>query len=109
MGKNDSDLLAQCKLLATEARDPQQLEWYKWQCTPARLREASTSIRAVLNSPYLGYMNNPKTAAPALDVLGLVTPLRLVDSPKEGEDKPKANFQMISAYMSGIKVTEVLH
>ena len=37
------DLLAQCKLLAPEARDPQQ--WY--MCTSARLRGASTSIKAL--------------------------------------------------------------
>ena len=52
------DLLAQCKLLEAEERDPQQ--WYK--CTSARLRDASTSIKALLDSPYFSHMNNPKTA-----------------------------------------------
>ena len=50
--------LAQCKLLETEERDPQQ--WYK--CTSARLRNASQSIKAMLDSPYFHYMDNPKTA-----------------------------------------------
>ncbi len=46
------DLLAQCKLLEAEARNPQQ--WYK--CTSPRLedsaRDASASIKALLDSPY---------------------------------------------------------
>ena len=58
------DLLAQCKLLEAEARDPQQ--WYK--CTSPRLgdSDAAASIKALLqvDSPYFAYMNNlnPKTA-----------------------------------------------
>jgi hypothetical protein len=79
------DLLAQCKLLGAEERDPQQ--WYK--CTSARLRGASTSIKALLDSPYFAYMNNPKTA----EIYSI-----LVDPPIEGETNPnpKANFQKIS-------------
>ena len=50
------DLLGQCKLLGAEERDPQQ--WYK--CTSARLRDASTSIKALLASPYFEYTNNPR-------------------------------------------------
>jgi hypothetical protein len=46
------DYLAQCKLLEAEERDPQQ--WYK--CTSARLRNASQSIKTMLNSPYFDYM-----------------------------------------------------
>ena len=47
------DLLKQCKLLAIEARHPQQ--WYK--STSARLRDASGWIQALLDrdGPYLGY------------------------------------------------------
>ena len=52
------DLLAQCSLLGAEEKDPMQ--WYK--CTSPRLRDASTSIKALLDSPYFAYMNNPKTA-----------------------------------------------
>ena len=52
------DLLAQCKLLAPEARDP--LQWHL--CTSARLRDASTSIKALIGSPYFKFMNTPKTA-----------------------------------------------
>ncbi len=52
------DLIGQCKLLGAEERDSQQ--WYK--CTSARLRDASTSIKALLASPYFAYMNNPRTA-----------------------------------------------
>ncbi len=58
------DLLAQCKLLATEARDPQQ--WYK--CTSTRLREASTSIKAMLNSPLTH--EQPKDGRDLLDACG---------------------------------------
>jgi hypothetical protein len=81
------DLLAQCKLLEAEERDPQK--WYK--CTSARLRDASTSIKAVLDSPYFSYMNNPKTALAEIYSI-------LVDSPIEGETNPnpKANFQKSS-------------
>jgi hypothetical protein len=92
------DLLAQCKLLEAEERDPQQ--WYK--CTSARLRDASTSItgKALLDSPYLAYVNNPKTAE---------IYCTLVDPPIEGETNSNrdrdgdptasgtANFQRISA------------
>ena len=46
------DYLTQCKLLEAEERDPQQ--WYK--CTSARLRDASNSIKAMLDSPYFHYM-----------------------------------------------------
>jgi hypothetical protein len=79
-------LLGQCKLLEAEARDPQQ--WYK--CTSARLRDASASIKSLLDSPYFAYMNSPKTAE---------IYWTLVDPPIEGEtnSKPKANFQKISA------------
>ena len=93
------DLLAQCKLLPTEARDPQQ--WYK--CTSARLRDASTSIKALLDSPYFEYMNNPKTAE---------IYWTLVDPPIEGEDnsKPRANYQLerISKLVSRINLTATL-
>ncbi len=64
------------------------MQWFK--CTSPRLRDASTSIKALLDSPYFLYMNNPKTAeiyqAP-------------VDPPIEGETNPnpKANFQKIPA------------
>jgi hypothetical protein len=88
------DLLAQCKLLEAEERDPRQ--WYK--CTSARLRDASTSIKALLDSPYLAYVNNPKTAE---------IYCTLVDPPIEGEANSNrdrdgyptgtANFQKISA------------
>jgi hypothetical protein len=66
------NLLGQCKLLGAEEKDPQQ--WYK--CTSARLRGASTSIKALLASPYFPYMNNPRTAE---------IYLTLVDPPIEGE------------------------
>ena len=69
-------LLAQCQLLpSAEARDPQQ--WYL--CTSARLRDASTSFKKLLDSPYLrrAFMKNPKTA----DMYWT-----LVDSPIDGED-----------------------
>ena len=65
------DYLAQCKLLEAEERDPQQ--WYN--CTSARLRDASKSIRAMLDSPYFHHMNNPKTAE---------VYWTLVDPPTEG-------------------------
>ncbi len=52
------DLIAQCSLLGPEERDPMQ--WCK--CTSPRLRDAATSIKALLDSPYFSYMNNPKTA-----------------------------------------------
>ena len=68
------DYLAQCKLLEAEERDPQQ--WYK--CTSARLRNASQSIKTMLNSPYFDYMNNPKTAE---------IYWALVDPPIEGEKR----------------------
>jgi hypothetical protein len=79
-------LLAQCSLLEAEEKDPQQ--WYK--CTSARLRDASTSIKAMLDSPYFAYMNNPRTA----EIYST-----LVDPPIEGETNPnpKGNFQKISA------------
>ena len=81
------DLLKQCKLLAIEARHPQQ--WYK--STSARLRDASGWIQALLDrdSPYLD-TNNPKTAE---------TDWTLVDPRADGEDDPKtsANFQKIAA------------
>ena len=79
-------LLAQCSLLEAEEKDPQQ--WYK--CTSARLRGASTSIKAMLDSPYFAYMNNPRTA----EIYST-----LVDPPIEGETNPnpKGNFQKISA------------
>jgi hypothetical protein len=78
-------LIGQCELLGAEERDPQQ--WYK--CTSARLRGASTSIKALLDSPYFAYMNNPRTA----EIYST-----LVDPPMEGETdpNPKANFQKIS-------------
>ena len=81
-----SDYLARCKLLEAEERDPQQ--WYK--CKSTRLRDASTSIKAMLDSPYFKYMDNPKTAE---------IYWTLVDPPIEGESnsKPKANFQKIAA------------
>jgi hypothetical protein len=80
------DLLAQCNLLGAEEKDPMQ--WYK--CTSPRLRDASTSIKALLDSPYFAYMNNPKTAE---------IYQALVDPPIEGEtnSNPKANFQKIPA------------
>ena len=80
------DLLAQCSLLGPEERDPMQ--WFK--CTSPRLRDASTSIKALLDSPYFSYMNNPKTAEMYK---------ALVDPPIEGETNPnpKANFQKIPA------------
>jgi hypothetical protein len=79
-------LVAQCSLLGAEERDPMQ--WYT--CTSPRLRDASTSIKALLDSPYFAYMNNPKTAE---------IYQALVDSPIEGEtnSNPKANFQKIPA------------
>ncbi len=77
-------------MLEAEEKDPQQ--WCK--CTSARLRlgDASThSIKALLDSPYFSYMNNPKTA----EIYSI-----LVDPPIEGETNPnlnpKANFQKIS-------------
>ncbi len=48
------DLLAQCSLPGPEERDPMQ--WFK--CTSPRLRDASTSIRALLDSPYFSYTNS---------------------------------------------------
>jgi hypothetical protein len=80
------DLLAQCSLLGPEERDPMQ--WFK--CTSPRLRDASTSIKALLDSPYFPYMNNPKTAE---------IYQALVDPPIDGETNPnpKANFQKIPA------------
>jgi hypothetical protein len=61
------DLLKQCKLLAIEARHPQQ--WYK--STSARLRDASGWIQALLDrdSPYLGY-EQPKDGRDGLDACG---------------------------------------
>ena len=98
--------LARCKLLEAEERDPQQ--WYK--CESTRLRDASSSIKAMLNSPYFDYMNTPKTAE-------IYWTLRLVDPPIEGESnsRPKANFQKIAAcqrqnsqeLFSGIRFTEI--
>jgi hypothetical protein len=98
------NLLGQCKLLGAEEKDPQQ--WYK--CTSARLRGASTSIKALLASPYFPYMNNPRTAE---------IYLTLVDPPIEGETdpNPKANFQKISEcqrqnaqmLFSAIRYTEI--
>jgi hypothetical protein len=98
------NLLGQCKLLGAEEKDPQQ--WYK--CTSARLRGASTSIKALLASPYFVYMNNPRTAE---------IYLTLVDPPIEGETdpNPKANFQKISEcqrqnaqmLFSAIRYTEI--
>jgi len=77
--------LAQCKLLGAEERDPQQ--WFK--CESARLRDTSSSIKALLDSPYFHYMNTPKTAEMYWT---------LVDPPIDGESnsRPKANFQKIS-------------
>ncbi len=57
------DLLAQCSLSllgAAEKKPEDPMQWCK--CTSPRLRGASTSIRALLDSPYFAYMNNPKTA-----------------------------------------------
>ena len=81
------DFLARCKLLEAEERDSQQ-SWYR--CESTRLRDASTSIKAMLNSPYFEYMDNPKTAE---------IYWTLVDPPIEGESNsgPKANFQKIDA------------
>jgi hypothetical protein len=64
------------------------MQWFK--CTSPRLRDASTSIKALLDSPYFPYMNNPKTAE---------IYQALVDPPIEGETNPnpKANFQKIPA------------
>jgi hypothetical protein len=73
------DLLAQCSLLGPEEKDPMQ--WYK--CTSPRLRDASTSIRALLDIPYFSYMNNPKTAE---------IYQTLVDPPIEGETNPNPNL-----------------
>ncbi len=97
-------LIGQCELLGAEERDPQQ--WYK--CTSARLRGASTSIKALLDSPYFAYMNNPRTA----EIYST-----LVDPPIEGETdpNPKANFQKISEcqrqnaqmLFSAIRYTEI--
>jgi hypothetical protein len=80
------DLLAMCPLLEAEEKDPQQ--WHK--CTSARLRDASNSIKEMLDSPFFHYMNNPKTAE---------IYFALVDPPIEGEPNsiPKGNFQKISA------------
>ncbi len=75
------DLLAQCMLLEAEERDPQQ--WCK--CTSARLRDASTSIKALLDSPYFSYTNNPKTG----EIYST-----LVDPPIEGETNPKSQGQL---------------
>ena len=82
------------------------MQWYK--CTSPRLRDASTSIKALLDSPYFAYMNNPKTAE---------IYQALVDPPIEGETNPnpKANFQKISAcqrlgaqqFFSEIRFTEI--
>ena len=52
------DYLANCKLLGSNERDPQQ--WYN--CTSPRLREASASIKKLIGSPYFEYMNNSKMA-----------------------------------------------
>ena len=78
------------------------------KCTSARLRDASTSIKKLLDSPYLEYMNNPKTAEMYWT---------LVDPTIEGEDdpKPRANFQKISAcralnsqqFFTALRCTEV--
>ncbi len=86
------DLLAQCKLLEAEERDPQQ--WYK--CTSARLRDASTSIKALLDSPYLAYMNNPKTAEIYCTLVTVWTRQSKV-KPKFSNRDPTANFQKNSA------------
>ena len=98
------DYLARCKLLEAEERDSQQ--WYR--CESTRLRDASTSIKAMLNSPYFKYMDNPKTAE---------IYWTLVDPPIEGESnsKPKANFQKIAAwtrlnlqkFFSEVRFTEI--
>jgi hypothetical protein len=84
------DLLGQCKLQGAEERDPQQ--WYK--CTSTRLRGASTSIKALLASPYFAYMNNPRTRTAEI-----YSTLVDSDPPIEGETDPnhdpKANFQKI--------------
>ena len=96
--------LARCKLLEAEERDPQQ--WYK--CKSTRLRDASISIKAMLDSPYFHYMNNPKTAE---------IYWTLVDPPIEGESNssPKGNFQKIALcqrqntqeFFSEIRSTEI--
>ena len=84
------------------------MQWYK--CTSPRLRGASTSIRALLDSPYFAYMNNPKTAE---------IYQALVDPPIEGETnsnpRAKANFQKIPAcqrlgaqqFFSEMRFTEI--
>ena len=66
----------------------------------ARLRDASTSIRALLasGSPHFEFMNTPKTAE-IYWTRTLVDPWTRVDGSIEGDDsdnsKPKANFQKI--------------
>ena len=89
------DLLAQCKLLGAEERDPEQ--WYK--CTSARLRGASTSIKALLDSPYFAYMNNPKTA----EIYSV-----LVDPPIEGETNPRITLGRPTSKRSP-NVNDIMH
>jgi hypothetical protein len=98
------DFLAKCKLLPPDARDPQQ--WHR--CTSARLRDASTSIRTLIGSPYFKYMNTPKTA----EIFWT-----LVDPPIEGDDnsEPRANYQKIhlcralnmQKFLTEIRFTEI--
>ena len=57
------------------------MQWFK--CTSPRLRDASTSIKELLDSPYFPYMNNPKTAE---------IYQALVDPPIEGETNPNPNL-----------------
>ncbi len=59
------------------------MQWCK--CTSPRLRDASTSIKALLDSPYFSYMNNPKTAE---------IYQALVDLPIEGETNSKPQGQL---------------
>ena len=80
----------------------------RYKCTSHRLRDASTSIKALLDSPYFAYMNNPKTAE---------IYQALVDPPIEGEanSNPTANFQKIPAcqrlgaqqFFSEMRFTEI--
>jgi hypothetical protein len=77
-------LLPKCKLLAAEDKDPQLR-----MGTSKRLREASSTIREYLNSPYLKYLNVERTAT----MYGTI-----VDESDDDDDgtESRGNYQRIS-------------
>ncbi len=78
-------LLPKCKMLAAEDKDPQL--WH--MSNSKRLREASSTIRPYLRSPYLKHLNVERTAR----MYGTI-----VDKSDDDDDgtAPRGNYQRIS-------------